>query len=255
MAVGWHRPPKGIATLVELHLDRRFIAYLSVIICAHNPRLDYLRRVLDALKAQTLPQPQWELLLVDNASNERLAGVWDLSWHPNARPVRENELGLTHARLRGIRESKGDLLVFVDDDNVLESNYLAEASAIAEKWPMLGAWGGQCFGEFDSPPPEWTRPYWSLVAIRTFDDDRWSNQRENQAMPCGAGLCVRRVIASRYADLVAASPAHALLDRRGNSLASGGDNDLAWLTCELGFGTGLFKSLRLKHLIFSFHGL
>jgi hypothetical protein len=48
-----------------------------------------LRRVLDALKAQTLPKEQWELLLIDNASKEPLAESWDLSWHPHARHIRE----------------------------------------------------------------------------------------------------------------------------------------------------------------------
>ena len=69
-------------------------ANISVVICTHNPRPDYLRRTLDALKTQTLPQEQWELLLVDNASEKALTGVWDLSWHPRARHIRENELGL-----------------------------------------------------------------------------------------------------------------------------------------------------------------
>ena len=40
-------------------------------------------------------------------------------------------LGLTPARLRGIRESRGELLVFVDDDNVLERDYLEVALALA----------------------------------------------------------------------------------------------------------------------------
>jgi len=48
---------------------------LSVIICTHNPREDYLRRTLEAFEKQTLPRDQWELQLVDNASNEALAGV------------------------------------------------------------------------------------------------------------------------------------------------------------------------------------
>ena len=95
---------------------------IAVIICTHNPRPDYLTRVLDALKAQTLPKEEWELLLVDNASTERLAETWELSWHPRARQIREDELGLTPARLRGIRESGGDCLVFVDDDNVLTTD-------------------------------------------------------------------------------------------------------------------------------------
>src|SRR3989337_147732 len=97
---------------------------LSVIICTHNPRPDYLRRALDALKAQTLPLEQWELLFIDNASRERLADLWDISWHPHARHVRESELGLTPARLRGIQESRGEVLVFIDDDNVLASDFL-----------------------------------------------------------------------------------------------------------------------------------
>jgi hypothetical protein len=36
---------------------------VSVIICTHNPRMDYLARALAALKEQTLPKELWELLL------------------------------------------------------------------------------------------------------------------------------------------------------------------------------------------------
>jgi hypothetical protein len=57
----------------------------SVIICSHNPRADYLGRVLQALAEQTLSKTSWELLLVDNASHQPLEKSWDLSWHPRAR--------------------------------------------------------------------------------------------------------------------------------------------------------------------------
>ncbi len=68
---------------------------LSVITCSHNPRADYLTRVTDALKNQTLDKQCWEYLLIDNASAEPLARSIDLSWQPNARHVREEKLGLT----------------------------------------------------------------------------------------------------------------------------------------------------------------
>src|ERR1700730_14399595 len=111
----------------------------SVIICTHNPRLHYLRRVLDALRNQTLPLEQWELLLIDNASKEPLTSeLWNMSWHPHARLIREEKLGLSSARIRGMRESSADLLVFVDDDNVLEPSYLFEAIRIKREWPLLG---------------------------------------------------------------------------------------------------------------------
>src|SRR6516162_1217058 len=123
-------------------------ASASVILCTHNPRPDYLSRVLAALRGQTLPAEQWEFLLVDNASERPLAEIWDIFWHPSGRHIRENELGLTAARLRGIRESGGDLLVFVDDDNVLAPDFLERAAGIAEQYPFLGAWSGQCLPKF-----------------------------------------------------------------------------------------------------------
>ena len=46
---------------------------LSVIICAHNPRADFLRTRSGRASVQTLPREQWELLLIDNASREPLA--------------------------------------------------------------------------------------------------------------------------------------------------------------------------------------
>ena len=42
---------------------------ISVIICTRKPREDYLRRVLAALRTQSLPQNQWELLLVSVAAD------------------------------------------------------------------------------------------------------------------------------------------------------------------------------------------
>jgi hypothetical protein len=47
------------------------MVHASVVICTHNSRLIYLRRVLEALRSQTLPLEQWELLLIDNATVKR----------------------------------------------------------------------------------------------------------------------------------------------------------------------------------------
>lgn len=226
---------------------------ISVITCSHNPRPDYLKQVLDALKAQTLDPRRWEYLLSDNASEVPLDTAVDLSWHPRARHVREEKLGLTHARLCGIRESLGEVLVFVDDDNVLEADFLDQAMKIAKEWPRLGAWGGQTRPAFDAPPPEWTTRYWSCLVIREFDSDRWSNQPSAEnTVPWGAGLCIRKSVADYYSELHATGKRRILMDRVGNSLVSGGDTDLAMCACDVGLGMGLFTSLKLIHLISAF---
>jgi glycosyltransferase involved in cell wall biosynthesis len=48
---------------------------ISVVIPTHNPRADYLKRVIDALRQQTLPREKWELVVVDNGSKQPLAAV------------------------------------------------------------------------------------------------------------------------------------------------------------------------------------
>jgi len=223
---------------------------LSVIICTHNPNPAYLDRCISGLRAQTLSVDAWELMVIDNLCDDPLAHRLDLTWRPCARIVREETLGLTPARLRGIREATGEVLVFVDDDNVLAPDYLQIALDVALEKPFLGAWSGQCAPEFETPPPDWMRPYWGQLALREVSGDRWSNlPRLSETLPCGAGLCVRRDVARRYLDLHEAGQRGFQLDRAGASLLSGGDHDLAACACDLGYATGVIAALRLTHLI------
>jgi glycosyltransferase involved in cell wall biosynthesis len=223
---------------------------LSVIVCTHNPRREYLDKVLIALKSQTLLLEKWELLLIDNASNQLLSSEIDLTWHPHAKHIREEQLGLTPARLRGIREAQTEILVFVDDDNVLDPDYLEVTLRIGQDYPFLGAWGGQVVGEFEVPPPAWAEPYLPFLAIREFNRDKWSNLlHQYETTPCGAGICVRKQVAEKYTELVNSSSARLKLGRTGKILTSGEDSDLAFTACDMGLGTGQFVALKLTHLI------
>ncbi len=223
---------------------------LSVIICAHNPRRDYLERVLAALRRQTLPAAQWELLLVDNASDPPLQRSVDLAWHPHARCVREEQLGLTAARLCGIAEARGELLVFVDDDNVLDDDYLQQAETIRTSYPFLGAWGGSSIGEFETEPERWLEPYLPAVCLRKVDTERWAfDPGKIGPFPAGAGLCIRSNVAAFYGREIATQPNRVLLGRRGDGLMACEDVDMVLSCVDLGFGYGLFPQLTLKHLI------
>ncbi len=227
---------------------------ISVITCTHNPRRDYFDKVLAALNSQTLPLEQWEFLLIDNASEQLISSEIDLSWHPNARHIREEQLGLTPARLRGIKEAVAETFVFVDDDNVLDPDYLEITLKISKDFPMIGAWGGQVIPELEEEPPEWIKPdlknYLYSLACREFERNQWSNLiHQHETTPCGAGLCVRKIVAQKYAELVHNDPRRADLDRKGQILSSCGDSDLAYTACDIGLGTGQFTSLKVTHLI------
>ncbi|MGP0094507.1 MAG: glycosyltransferase [Xanthobacteraceae bacterium] len=219
-------------------------------ICSHNPRQDYLGRALKALSHQTLPVSQWELILVDNASGSPLERAWDITWHPQGGHIREEQIGLTYARLAGIRQSRGGLIIFVDDDNVLDPSYVESACSIAKRFPQIGAFGGSLVGEFETPIPEWTQPYLEGLCIRQIARERWANDYSwSDAVPYGAGMCVRRAVAHRYCQELETADLRRKLGRSGARLNSAEDLDLAWTAIDLGLGTGRFPELKVVHLI------
>ncbi len=235
---------------------------ISVVIPTHNPRMDYLARVIDALRGQTLSKDLWELVIVDNGSREALEGVRsqasgvsekancvDLNWHANARIVREEAVGLTNARLRGFAETTGEVIVLVDDDNVLAPDYLEQVVRIAREYSFLGTWSGNVTLELDPGVPEPPRELRHLLCERIVEQDLWSNDPSHfRATPWGAGECIRREVAQIYAERVECDPRRRQLDLQGGQLVYGGDTDIVYAGLERGWGMGVFRGLRVKHL-------
>ncbi|MEB3360453.1 MAG: glycosyltransferase [Synechococcales bacterium] len=230
---------------------------LSVIICTHNPRLDYLTRVLEALQHQTLAMERWELLVIDNASSLPLADQLDLGWHPRGRLVREERLGLTMARQRGFQEAQADLLVYVDDDNVLAPDYLQQAQHIFDQHPRLGAVGGKVLPEFETPPPAWVRDFYTILALRDFGDSPQITQGDfptacrhyPATAPAGAGMALRRAAFVQYWQQLAVDPTRLRLGRTGRQLVSGEDNDIVLTLLNQGWDVAYLPQLQLTHLI------
>ena len=92
---------------------------ISVIICTYN-RQKYIYNVLKSLAEGTMSVAGYEIVLVDNnCTDDTRSEVERFQTDFPAvqlRYVTETNQGLSHARNRGIKESKGDILVYVDDD-------------------------------------------------------------------------------------------------------------------------------------------
>jgi hypothetical protein len=228
--------------------------FLSVVIPACNPGRRHFGIVLEALRRQTLPMEFWELIVVDDASKERMADWVDVSWHPRGRlvetDVEREGMGLVSARLRGFELGRGDVFVFVDQDNALRPDYLQGVVGIASEHPRMGTWGGQIILKFDEPekaPEPWLR---GALCTRELTGDIWSNDPDHHAStPWGAGLCARREVLEIYRRLVEANPLRRLLDPTPRSPGFGGDSDISYAGCRSGFGKGAFKRLAMDHLI------
>src|SRR5450631_2970039 len=130
--------------------------FFTVALCTHN-HADRLARTLADVPAVREPDAAWELLIVDNASTDAtpdlLAGhVWPAGWQ--VRMVREGKLGIAHARNRAVGEAWGEFLIFMDDDETPDADWLRTFDRlIREQNP--DAFGGRISVLFEDPRPKW----------------------------------------------------------------------------------------------------
>ena len=130
----------------------------TVAICTHN-HADQLATTLPALSALRTPDEAWELLIVDNASTDATSEIlaradWHVAGIEN-RVVREERLGVANARNRAVIESRGEYVLFLDDDETPDPDWLrAMERHIARYAP--DAVGGPYRVIFEGAP----RPAW-----------------------------------------------------------------------------------------------
>ena len=132
---------------------------ISVVICCHNSAA-VLPPTLMHLAAQIVdPSVQWEVVVIDNASTDDTVQVamrvWPATVPAPFRVIGEPRLGLMHARERGIAESTGDFIAFVDDDNWLCPEWVQSAVDTMRLNPRVGGLAG-----FNEPVFEGSRPHW-----------------------------------------------------------------------------------------------
>ena len=225
--------------------------FLSVIISTFNPSVSRFSQTLNSLKDQTIAPEFWELIIIDNNSTNNFTNELDLNWHPQISIFREPTQGLTHARVKGFTEANYSIIIMVDDDNVLSSDYLSNTLNIFKDHQSVGAIGGRSIPLFEVTPPEWIINFYSSLALRDLGEnvfiDSWDNKYPVSA-PIGAGMAIRKEALYSYVKKVT-SGENLITDRKGSSLSSGGDNDIVLEILRSGWDVGYFPSLTLKHII------
>ncbi len=132
---------------------------ISVIICTYN-RDKYIYNVLKSLALGTLEHSAYEIILVDNNCTDNTRSEVDhfCNVFPQVtlRYFVETNQGLSHARNRGIRESKGDILVYVDDDATVNPDYLKTYADWFAAHPETDAAGGPIIPHYETgSEPKW----------------------------------------------------------------------------------------------------
>jgi glycosyltransferase involved in cell wall biosynthesis len=133
---------------------------ISVVLCTYN-RCQSLQRALESAAALVLPESvEWEILVVDNNSNDQTRETVEnfSSRYPGRfRYLFETQQGKSYALNTGIREARGDVLAFMDDDVTLDPDWLGNLTANLHTEQWAGA-GGRILPKWTCSPPRWLSP-------------------------------------------------------------------------------------------------
>jgi hypothetical protein len=144
---------------------------VSVIVCTRN-RAGQLRCCLDAIAEQSMPEAQFETIVVDNGSTDATSKFlegWAAERPDKRRVVVEPVVGLSRARNTGLREARSPIAAFLDDDAVAPTGWVAAHAVVYDRWPDTDAVGGPVVCVFPEVRPDWLSPtlehWWSALDL------------------------------------------------------------------------------------------
>jgi len=227
----------------------------SIIICTYNQEDTLLERCIDAVESLRLDAFNVEIIIVDNNSTIPLAKRENIiqRLHSNARirVITVLEQGLINARLGGIKEAKGKYIVFFDDDNQPDKNYLLALDALWNTYPEVGAWGpGIVEVDFvHGVEHEKLRELAPIFQEKRNEFIEYAMIRQWQSCyPVGTGLSIKRKLTDAYVKGIEEGK-FSLVGRNGTRMTSGDDTSLVMTIVAQGQAAGTSPSLSLIHMI------
>lgn len=220
---------------------------ISVILCTYN-RDRYIYNVLRSIVNGDLPRSEYEIVLVDNNSSDNTKGECQrfVADFPDVvlRYCFEEKQGLSHARNCGITNAHGDLLVYVDDDAIVNKEYLSTYADFFKRNSDAVAAGGPILPQYDGcEEPDWMSHYTrQLVTGKLYLGEK-EREFPGDAFPGGGNAAYRKSVFD------AVGLFNVELGRKGNSLIGAEEKDLFDKMTSRGMKFYYLPTAILYHLI------
>ena len=218
----------------------------SVIICTYN-RDKFLYDAMCHVAKNDFPVSEYEIVLVNNNSTDhtesecqRFASNFpDVQFHYYV----ETKQGLSHARNRGIDESRGDMLIFLDDDSFVKPDYLSNLKRQMEAHPDAMAFGGKITPLFESgEEPKWLCK-WTYSWVSAIDKGNEVVLFEGNSYPIGANMGFRRNCIEQCGNF------NTELGRSKKNLMGGEEKDFFNRLKEKNLPIYYFPNIHVEHVI------
>ena len=129
---------------------------LSITICTYN-RLEYLKKCLTSILDQTQGSQIIEINIIDNNSTDNTKNyiAEKQKEFPEINYYIEKKQGISHARNLSFKVCKGEFLAFVDDDAVINKNWLESLLNELKNQNQNIIYGGPIYPKFETEPEKW----------------------------------------------------------------------------------------------------
>ena len=219
---------------------------LSIIVCTYN-RDKYLYGALRCIAENGFPAEAYEIILVNNMSTDNTESECQKFGkdYPNVnfRYFVETNQGLSYARNRGIKESHGETLLFLDDDSYIQQDYLKNLQRQLNDHPEADAFGGKIDPIFESgEAPKWLSK-WNYSWVSAIDMGDEVCQFEGKAFPIGANMGIRKATIEKTGVF------NTQLGRSKKNLMGGEEKDLFERIRQQGGNIYYFPDVVVQHLI------
>lgn len=151
--------------------------HASIVICTRD-RPDSVRTTLNSILDCRYPASRYEIIVVDNAATgDSIVDLVDTEFQGEigVSAVKEPEPGLSHARNRGLDAAQGEIVVFADDDVLVDRDWIATLAAAFEHAGNAGATSGLTLPDvLETPTQRWIEGFGGRIRgfdVRTFDID------------------------------------------------------------------------------------
>ena len=142
--------------------------FISVIIPTIN-RIKTLKAVIQSLVDQTLDKDLYEVIIMDQGANsetKKLVDKFSVTAGPKLNYISNSVPGTHSNRNIGVKKATGEIIVFLDDDTIADSNYLKVVYESFVKDPDIALMTGKVMPLYeDDDLPDWLDSFWI--------DDKW----------------------------------------------------------------------------------
>ena len=196
---------------------------ITLIICTYN-REKYIGPLLDSIVKNDYPTSDYEIVLVDNNCTDNTRGVCEqfAATHPEIRLryVVETEQGLSAARNKGIEEAQGDIIIYVDDDALVDTDYIRIYAEHFATHPETMAAGGPIEPLYETEEPKWMSPYTKALLTAWMNYGDKVHEYPNGRYPGGGNAAYRKVVFEKVGLF------NTELGRKGSALLASEEKDI-----------------------------